>query len=101
MTATPATLRFRPPAGHAEPVETYEPLPADPDLIPEMALWNAVSAAVRELGQFADRIEGGQRRAGEDFRVGPADLARARRVFNQGIEALGRYQHRRRMGGAS
>ena len=81
------------------PSEPYEPAEPDPALSPEVALWNAVATAVRELTQFGDRIAGGVSRT-DDYRVGPADLARARRVFNEGLEALGRYQHRRK-GGAS
>lgn len=94
------TITFALPPGAAEPREPFVPEPAEPTLIPESDLFKAVSTAARELGQFADRIEAGARRAGEAYRVGPADIARARRLFNQGIEALGRYQHRRK-GGAS
>ena len=96
----PAAITFAPFRSSLETSVDLAERGADQGLSPESDLFLAMQRAARELGQFGDRIEGGIRRAGEDYRVGQADLARVRRVFNEGIEALGRYQHRRR-GGAS
>lgn len=93
---TPTALRFRLPAGAAEPVEPYEPLPADPDLIPETALQLGLARVAGVVVELVEAIDRGVRRKGEDYRADDhAVLARADRAAEALATTVAAYRARR------
>lgn len=88
-------IRFAQPAGAAEPREPYEPPATEPSLVPESDLWRVVDAAQQALDHVGHRINRGQERAGDAYRVRPAELARLRTLFRDGLAAVDAYERRR------
>jgi hypothetical protein len=89
-----AALRFALPRGAAEPIEPAI-RPEYQDLVPEASLQLALDRAITDLTEMRDRIEGGVRRRGGDYRFSPGDMARGERVFREGLGAVGEYRRRR------
>lgn len=89
-------LRFAQPAGAAEPREPHTPPPAEATANPESDLWRVVDTAHGALDLIGHRIDRGQQRAGTDYRVTPAELARMKTLFREGLEAVATYERRRR-----
>ena len=89
------SLRFATPASAAEPRDAYEAEPPARSENPESDLWRVVDASAQKLDHIGHRIDRGQSRAGAAYRVTPAEIARLRTLFSDGLAAVATYESRR------